>query len=824
MHRLLVKGRRYEVFPFYVEGVAEGRGSRNYIIMIKKFVFFIAIALSLNGLYATTYIVTNTNDSGAGSLRQAMTDATGNYIGNHTINFNIPTSDAGYDATSGTFTIHLQSELPYLLIAGNITIDGTTQPNTNPDGPEIVLDGGGMNLMSCFRIVSAGNTIRGFVIGGFQYAILFFGANGGTVSDCYIGTAADGVTPFPNQYGVGLSGGTYGTYNLGYAHNVTIRNNVISGNTAAGIVLEGNGTRGNVITGNRIGVSANGDLPVSNHYGIIVMTNANGNRIGGSTTAERNIISANTEIGIYIESSDSNVVCGNYIGVDATGTRTFEYTPDSAIQANGVEINTTGQYNIIGGSTAAERNVISGNRVYGCIYYGNCSHNNICGNYIGTDAGGENAIPNATGICVDGSSNHNTMENNVLSGNRSYGLFIVTRGTDGNIFRGNKVGTNASGTAAIPNDVGLMLAADAKDNLIGGDTPADRNLFSGNRYAGIEVTDAGTENNRIAGNYIGVDISGNQPLSNENGIIVSALVRHLDIDNNVISANTGFGVVLTDRADSNVVRNNKIGTGADTSVALGNGGAGVVIGGGANHNRIGGNGEGNIIAYNDSTGIVLTGSDTRRNRFSQNSIYQNRYAGIYFMDNGCNDGIEPPVIQEATYYTYYQSTTVIGHSNSNLFSTIIEIFIADGGDDPLIPAQGRQYVGYARPSTMGNGAWLGEIPAFEGENTGLVYIATVTHEDGNTSEFSNTVTSYLYSSIEELMEAVSAIFPNPTDGLLHIQTDLPDFRFLLYDISGKLLISNKEKELNLSNYPSGIYLLHFYDGEKRLGVEKIVKQ
>ena len=784
--------------------------------MIKRIGFFIAIALFLNSLYAATYTVTNTNDSGAGSLRQAMTDATGSYIGNHTINFNIPTTDAGYDASSGTFTIHLQSELPYLLIAGNITIDGTTQPNTNPNGPEIVLDGGNISLMSCFRIVSANNTIKGFVIGGFQYAILFFGANGGIVSDCYIGTAADGVTPFPNQYGIGLSGGTYGTYNLGYARNVTVHNNVISGNTAAGIVLEGNGTRGNVIIGNRIGVSANGDQSVSNHYGIIVMTNANGNRIGGTTAAERNIISANTEIGIYIESSDSNVVCGNYIGLDATGTRTFEYAPDSAIQANGVEINTTGQYNIIGGSTAEERNVISGNRVYGCIYYGNCSHNNICGNYIGTDAGGESAIPNATGICVDGSSNHNIMENNVLSGNRSYGLFIVTRGTDGNIFRGNKVGTNAAGTSALPNDVGLMIAATAQGNIIGGDVPADRNLFSGNRYAGIEVTDAGTENNRIVGNYIGTDITGNQSLPNENGIIVSALVKHLDIDGNVISGNTGFGVVLTDRADSNVVRNNKIGTGADTSVSLGNGGAGVALAGGATHNRIGSDGEGNIIAYNDSTGIVLTGSDTRRNRFSQNSIYRNRYAGIYFMDDGCNDNVTAPIITTANRFAEAGFSEVAGTvSISNPQLSVVEVFVADGDDSPLLPAQGKHYLGSAFPDANGN--WTFYSDWIE-EST--VFIATVTDEESNTSPFS----SAQLVSIQESKTIDLQFFPNPTDGLLHIQTDLPDFHFFLYDISGKLLISSKEKELNLSTYPSGIYLLHFYNGEKRMGVEKIVKR
>ena len=786
---------------------------------MKKNCFFIVFVLLIGGLQANTFTVTNTNDSGAGSLRQAMTDATSNYIGNHTIQFNIPLTDAGYDATTGTFTIHLQSELPYLLIASNITIDGTTQTanqgNTNPNGPEIVLDGGNMSLMSCFRIASANNTIKGFVIGGFQYAILLFGANGGTISDCYIGTASDGVTPFPNQYGIGLSGGTYGAYNLGYARNVTIRNNVLSGNTAAGIVMEGSGTQNNVVVGNRIGVSANGDLPLSNHYGIIVMTNAKNNRIGGTTATDLNIISANTEIGIYIESSDSNVVCGNYIGVDATGTHTFEYAPDSSIQANGVEINTTGKHNLIGGSTPEARNIISGNRVYGCIYYGNCSKNNIAGNYIGTDVTGTAAIPNATGICVDGSSNHNIMENNVLSGNRSYGLFIVTRGTDGNIFRGNKVGTDATGTTALPNDVGLMLAADAKDNVIGGDAPEDRNLFSGNLYAGIEVTDAGTENNRIAGNFVGVNATGNQPLPNGNGIIVSALVKHLDIDRNVISANSGFGVVITDRADSNVVRRNKIGTGTDTLIALGNGGAGVLLGGGTTHNLIGGDSEGNVIAHNDSAGIVLTGN-ARLNRFSQNAIYQNQYAGIYFMDNGCNDNLQPPMITVANRYPEAGFSEVRGTvSVENPEWSVIEIFVAEENENPLFPAQASRYLGQTFPDENGNWefytSWTEESTAF---------VATITDASGNTSPFS----ASLLVNIQQHETNSFNVWPNPTNGWFTIDTELENAHFRIYDITGKLLISTTEKNILLTPYPSGIYLLHIYNGEKMAGVVKVVKQ
>ena len=785
---------------------------------MKKIVLLCYLLSGIVLAQANTYTVTNCNDSGAGSLRQAMTDATSGYTGNHTISFNIPTTDAGYDASSGTFTIHLLSELPYLLIGGHITIDATTQAtnvgNTNPDGPEIVLDGGDMSLMSCFRIASAGNTIKGFCIGGFQYAILLFGANGGTISDCYLGTAADGTTAFPNQYGIGLSGGTYGTFNLGYARNVTISNNIISGNTAAGIVLEGSGTRNNTIVGNKIGTSANGENALSNHYGIIVMTNANCNTIGGVAPETRNIISANTEIGIYIESADSNIVQGNYIGPDITGTRAFEYAPDSAIQANGVEINTTGQHNLIGGNTPEARNIISGNRVYGCIYYGNCAHNNIAGNYIGTDATGENALPNATGICVDGSSNHNTMENNVLSGNRSYGLFIVTRGTDGNIFRGNLVGTNATGTRAIPNDVGLMLAADAKENLIGGENDNERNLFSGNIYAGIEVTDAGTDHNRIVGNLIGTDITGENPLPNENGIIVSALVKYLDIDRNDISFNTGFGVVITDRADSNVVRRNRIAS---------NGACGLLLAGGATHTLVGGDNEGNTILYNDSVGLVLNGNDTRFNTFSQNVIDQNQYASIFFMNEGCNEGIHPPQITSVIFDTTTMQTWIRGTTDvANPQNSVIEVFLAayTGKKDPF--GHAAEYAGWTVPDANGN--WQLVVSGYGNCDP---FSATVTDAAGNTSVLS--ADQYSTVSLTENDENFLSVSPNPTFGNLQLSIRNSQFHgeVIVYDSNGKYLFSKKiegeNTELDLTRYAPGTYYLRVMDGQNVLKTFKVVK-
>ena len=789
-----------------------------------KMFLLLALAIFLCGgnAKARNYTVTCTADTGAGSLRQAITDANSSFGGGHTISFDIPLTDPSYDSLTGTFVIHLRSELPYFLITGNITIDGTTQAtsrgNTNPLGPEVVVTCDTLNLMSCFRVASAGITIKGLVIGGFQYGVLMFGANGGRVSDCYIGVAPDGRTPFPNTYGIGLSGGTYGAYNLGYSRNVTIADNVISGNTSAGIVMDGSGTRNNVVVGNRIGVSALGDSALSNHYGIIIMTNANSNRIGGNTAAERNIISANEEIGIYIESADSNTVCGNYIGTDITGTYTFEYAPDSSIQANGVEINTTGRHNLIGGSTLAERNIISGNRVYGCIYYGNCSQNNIAGNYIGTDVTGTQPIPNATGICVDGSSNHNIMENNVLSGNRSYGLFIVTRGTDANIFRGNKVGTDATGTQALPNDVGLMLAADAKDNVIGGNTTAARNIFSGNTYAGIEVTDAGTENNIISGNYIGVDSSGNDSLPNGNGIIVSALVKHLGISNNVISSNRGYGLVITDRADSNVVEYNKIGVGANGFTALGNGAAGLVIGGGATNNVIGGTDAGNIIAYNDSVGIVLTDAATQHNKFTENRVFENRYAGIYFMDAACNGGIRPPIITFAGYNQVSGYSTVSGTvSCSNPQNAVVEVFLADTSNGLTFFPQGRFFGMRTNPDAQGH--W--SVSKFGG-CIGTPFVATVTDADGNTSMFSNCSVSVL--GVENVEKQLFNVLPNPTNGVFVLSNAPSNARFEVYSITGKHLFETTDAVIDLSSFPQGVYFLTVYENDIPLGTSKIIKQ
>ena len=144
---------------------------------------------------ATVYTVTNTNTSGTGSLHAAITTANTAPGAPHSIVFNIPVSDPNYNASQGVWIINISnsSRLPYI-IGSNITIDGTTQTtnvgNNNPEGPEIVLYGGGSTDFCFFAMNAANITIRGFNIRQFTYGIQVSGSTstGWVIAGNYIGT------------------------------------------------------------------------------------------------------------------------------------------------------------------------------------------------------------------------------------------------------------------------------------------------------------------------------------------------------------------------------------------------------------------------------------------------------------------------------------------------------------------------------------------------------------------------------------------------------------------------------------------------------------
>lgn len=371
-----------------------------------------------------TIVVTNTNDSGAGSLRQAIIDANSDGMPDQ-IAFNIPTGDPGFNGS--TFTIKPHSPLP-AITGGDTLIDGTSQTaftgNTNSAGPEVVLDGSIAGATAGLRIQSPNNTISGLVIDGFSGSgIVIIGAisDRNVVTGCYIGTDPTGSFAVPNtQNGVQMNGGS--------DHNViggttSGSGNVISGNQGHGIQVGGSfsGSEGNnTIQGNRVGTNAAGTAAIPNGVNGINIAGSSFNNIGGTDAGAGNVCSGNPQSGIRVVGrvaaasatdvsvvySTGNIIQGNLLGTNAAG--------DAAIPniVDGLRLNFGAMNNLVGGATPAARNVCSGDTAHGVhldasqpileddagniipVPFAPVSHNSIQGNFIGTDITGALPIGN----------------------------------------------------------------------------------------------------------------------------------------------------------------------------------------------------------------------------------------------------------------------------------------------------------------------------------------------------------------------------------------------------------------------------------------------
>ncbi len=196
---------------------------------------------------AVTFVVTNVNDSGPGSLRQAILDANGN-PGSDSINFNI----------SGP-SLRIQPLLRLPDITDPVVIDGSTQPGFS--GAPIVELNGSKSAERALFVNAPGSTIRGLVINGFSIGAIIIGTAGGGshVEGCYLGTDVTGKIAIPNGGG-GVA--VFSSNNVIGGPTLSARN-VISGNFGAGVEVRlfcctgANPTiSGNVIQGNYIGVTA----------------------------------------------------------------------------------------------------------------------------------------------------------------------------------------------------------------------------------------------------------------------------------------------------------------------------------------------------------------------------------------------------------------------------------------------------------------------------------------------------------------------------------------------------------------------------------------
>jgi Astacin (Peptidase family M12A) len=469
-----------------------------------------------------TNIVTATADVGPGSLRAAIYYAT-DHPGT-TIRFDIPTSDPGY--SNGVFYIHLTGMLPPLVTDGTI-IDGSTQPGFagNPlifvDGSQMIPEAYAPGTASGLLIYAANCQVKNLAFNNFNWnglTLLYADATNNIVSGCWFGLDFTGSNATPNAYqGIYIAAGA--SRNIIGGTNALERN-VLSGNAQYGVYITGSNTTGNIVLGNYIGTDFSGTNAVPNgKSGVLLGGGASGNIIGSTNPAGRNILSGNTEYGIWISNTVNNVILGNYIGTDASGGTAL------GNQLGGIGL-FGGTGNIIGGTVAGARNVISGNTNgpyydYGVLVANPVASGNVIeGNYIGLGADGTTVVPNYYGVYFAGGATNNTLggtvagAGNYVSGNISYDVSLSDPGTSGNLVEGNFVGTDSTGTNGIAGFINVELQNGATGNSIGGVNPGAGNVITAASFLGVALYDADTTNNAIRGNsifgnYMGIHLFGN---------------------------------------------------------------------------------------------------------------------------------------------------------------------------------------------------------------------------------------------------------------------------------------------------------------------------
>ncbi|HST52114.1 MAG TPA: FG-GAP-like repeat-containing protein [Pyrinomonadaceae bacterium] len=406
---------------------------------------------------SNTIVVTNTNDSGAGSLRQAILDSNSTVGTKETITFNIP--------GAGVHTIQPASALP--TITDPVTIDGYTQPgasaNTLATGDdaviEIELDGTNAGSTTSGLVITAGgSTVRGLVINRFGTggttsvtaggtAIEINTGDGNVVEGCFIGTDTTGASSLANiNDGVGIT-----SNNNRVGGSTAAQRNVISGNDREGVLLLSFGANNSVL-GNYVGTNAAGTAAITNASDIVLFDHANNCRIGGTNAGEGNLIGGSLDTGVLIvNSSHDNTVQGNLIGTNATGTAAI---PN---QNNGVGIFDTAQNNTVGGTSTSARNIISGNLGSGVRYHSTVTGNVVEGNFIGTDTGGTAALGNGLdGVTIEGGTNltvggTTAADANTVAFNTQAGV-VVTGGVVVNQIEGNSIHDNGALGIDLGND------------------------------------------------------------------------------------------------------------------------------------------------------------------------------------------------------------------------------------------------------------------------------------------------------------------------------------------------------------------------------------
>jgi hypothetical protein len=587
------------------------------------------------------YIVTTTADTGPGSLRDAITQV--NADTSHTLytslsNSSVDEIDFNIAAGTGVATITPQLGLP--TISNAVLINGYTQ---------------------------AGATTNTLTQG--DNAVLKVQLNLSTVTSVY-------------NTGLRIN-----------ADNSTIAGLVFNGMVIDSPAILVSGT-GDFIQGNFIGTDVTGTQVAGNASWGVLLQGTN-NVVGGATPASRNVISGNgnssstpinSQGGIQ-DAGTANSVEGNYIGTDVTGTKALGNGPGAGNGQYGAGVDSEGVNGTIGGTAPGDANLISGNQE-GIMAGG--SNNVVAGNLIGTDVTGTSALPNVTGIGLVGSNDviggTNAAAHNIISGNN--------RGIDqfgGGLIEGNYIGTDITGTKPLANaEEGIFL----RSGSVGGASSGAGNVISGNNV-GIRLYGSNT---LIEGNLIGTDSTGTSP-----------------------DPNTNAGVDCQDGGSNNVIGGTQPG-------------------------------DGNTIAYNSSGVAFFKGTG---NSILGNSIHDNSGGNIN-LGNGANHNQAAPVLNGLSGSV---ASPAISGSLTSVATTTFRIeFFANPLPSNLANTEGQTLLGSVFVTTNASGkatftaSGLAAIPVTANYLTATATVATpsgTSYSYGDTSQFSSyQKVSYIFGGFQ----------------------------------------------------------------------------
>ncbi|TAK12957.1 MAG: right-handed parallel beta-helix repeat-containing protein, partial [Anaerolineae bacterium] len=418
-----------------------------------------------------------------------------------------------------------------------------------------------------------------------------------------------------------------------------------------------------------------GTTPVIKLDGISAPGGTNGLVLqGGSSTVRGLAIIRWPVAGIHLDSND-NTVIRNYIGVDTDGT---------TASANGIGVLAEGADNIIGSTTANNRNIIAANTVGVELLGAGATGNSVIGNYIGLRADGAGTLGNITGVLIDDAPSNSVggssaTQRNIISGNTN-GIVIQNSGAAGNTVYGNYIGVNPGGTLDYGNTADGIRINNAPSNLIG-NTGGSANIISGNNGDGVEIL-GGASGTQIIGNSIGLDSGAASRPNGAAGINIS------NGSNTIIQTNT--------------------------------------------------------IAYNGSDGVgVLSGTG---NLITANSIFSNTGLGIDLGANGVltNDSGDGDSgannLQNYPFITLagpLSGTTLVeGLFNSTASTNFTLDIYKSTACDATNFGEGATFMGSGSVTTDGSGDATFSFVVSSSSSIGNFITATARDASGNTSEFS----------------------------------------------------------------------------------------